>query len=369
MYDDPDFKPTPAQTVMVHMVFAIMFFQYAARNYENAEQQANLNAQSNLHYHYSLGFYHQLVSSHGLEDLQALTLICAHLRNFPKPGASWMVTNTTLTLAVELGLHRSAKRWAQALPQTNALEIEMRKRVFWSLLAIHVTLSGKLGRPMPMGLQDFDVELPDAVDDDLLSEDSTGESKEGKCAFRVGIEGFKVTLLYLELFSTLYAARRNPSIYLDTVNRLEAKILRWRDQWPMELRQDPIKKNQEIRVFALYSELYALEFRILLRHPAVSMTSSPEFNAESLNICLNSAREMLKIVKVIRHYKSLDTTWYSGAVLLMAITITLYAQWQRRSQITAVDIANLREEMTEWADIMAEVSVSLGKTLDPSVMA
>jgi hypothetical protein len=120
------------------MVFATMFFQYAVRNPEATSQQAAMNHQSNLHYHYSLGMFYQLSCSHTVQDVQALALICGHLRNFPKPGASWMLTQTTLALAIELGLHRSAKRWAaEAMP--NPLDVEMRKRIFWSIMMIHGT--------------------------------------------------------------------------------------------------------------------------------------------------------------------------------------------------------------------------------------
>ncbi|KAI9850023.1 MAG: hypothetical protein M1838_006196 [Thelocarpon superellum] len=360
IYDEPDFHPTPAQTVVVHMMFATMFFQYAARNWENAEQQTELNARSNLHYHYSVGFFHQLSAGHTLPDVQALTMICSHLRNFPKPGASWIVANIAMSLAVELGLHRSAKRWVQLDPQKDVLEVEMRKRVFWAILLIHVTLSGKLGRPMPLRLEDFDVELPEPVDDELLSEAGIDTSTPSKCIFRIGIEAFKVVPLFMEMYSSLYAVRRHPPTYIETVNRLETKLKRWRDQWPTELMQDSAENEQEGRLFSLYIQMWALEFRLLLRHPSISLTSNPEFNHASLEICVDAARQMLQMVTQIQKYKSLDTTWYNGAVYLMAITTTLFAQWEKRNEITAVDLSNLREEMDQWLSIMGDVGGLLG---------
>ncbi|KAH0543578.1 hypothetical protein FGG08_002139 [Glutinoglossum americanum] len=359
VYDDADFRPSPAETVMVHMVFAIMCFQYAARNWENSQQQAELNILSNHHYHYSLGFFYQLVNSHTLQDLQALALICTHLRNFPKPGASWMAVHLTMSLAIELGLHRSSKRWVQRSAQKNTLEVEMRKRVFYSILAIHVTLSGKLGRPMALQPEDLDVELPEPVDDELLSEAGIDTSKPGKCSFSPGMEAFKVLPAFMELFSTIYAVSRRQSSYVDTVNRLEGKIQRWRDQWPKDM-QDTVSGEQEGRVFALYLQVWYLEFRILLRHPSVSLSPSAEFNRESLNICVDSSRKMLYVVRQLQEYKSLDTTWYTGAVYLMAITTALFAQWEKRSETTTEELAKLKEEMDLWLDIMGDVGGLLG---------
>ena len=273
-----------------------------------------------------------------------------------------MAVNLTMTLAIELGLHRSPKRWVQRSAQKNVLEVEMRKRVFYSILAIHVTLSGKLGRPMALQPEDWDVELPEAVDDDLLSEAGIDRSKNGKCGFLPGIEAFKVLPSFMELFSNIYAVSRRQSSYIESVNRLEGKIQRWRDQWPKVL-QDSSSGAQEDRVFALYLQMWYLEFRILLRHPSVSLSPSPDFNKESLNVCVESSRKMLYIVRQLQEYKSLDTTWYTGAVYLMAITTALFAQWEKRNESTAEELAKLKEEMDLWLDIMGDVGGLLGRSL------
>ena len=357
---------------MVHMVFAIMFFQYAARNWDQPDQ-ARLNRKSNDHYHFALGYYSQLMASRTLQDLQAMALLCIHLRSFPKPGASWMVTNTAFTLAIELGLHRSATRWVQTTtPHNNALEIEMRKRVFYTILSIHVTLSGKLGRPMPIRLTDFDVELPEPVDDELLSEHGIDRTRPGRCSFLIGIEAFKATTIFLELFTNLYAVRRDPVRYIGNVTKLETQINDWRANWPIELVEPAVAAaaaaaaddadgdEREQRLFGLYLDLWVHEFRLLLRHPSISLTTLSVFNKENLSVCVESAHAMLQTLKVVRQYKSLDTTWYNGAVYLMAITTTLYAAWHRRHEMNAAELNGLHDEMAEWADIMGEIGAQMG---------
>jgi hypothetical protein len=360
MYDDPSFVPTTAEVVMVHMVFAIMFFQYAARNWEDPVQQASLTHQSNMHYHYSLSKFYQLSCSHTVQDVQALTLICVHLRNFPKPGASWILTQTTMALAVELGLHRSAKRWA---PDTipNPLDVEMRKRTFWALLAIHVTLSGKLGRPMVFRYEDFDVEIPEPLDDELLSESGLDTSRPGKCLHEIGLHAMRILPLYMELYNTIYAVRRKSDTYVATINSLESKLRVWKENLPADLMKGEAGQNeQEGRVFALYAQMWILEFRLLLRHPSVSSTTDAAFNAESMRICVESSRQMLGVVMQLQKFKSLDTTWYNSAVYVMAITTTLFAQWDKRGETSAADLAALREEMDKWLDIMGDVGALLG---------
>lgn len=360
MYDEPNFRPTTAETVMVHVVFAIMFFQYAVRNWEDSAQHAHLNQQSNMHYHYALGMYYQLVCSHTVQDVQALTLMCSHLRNFPKPGASWILTQITLSLAIEMGLHRSIKRWApESTP--SLLDIEIRKRTFWAVLGIHVTLCGKLGRPMALKLEDFDVEIPDAIDDDQLSEAGLATPPSGRCYHKIGLQVIKLIPLYMEMYSTIYAVRRNPEAYIATVSSLEGKLRDWKDGLPPEFVIGQVgQDSQEGRMFALYAQAWVLEFRLLLRHPSVSMTTDASFNAESMRICIETSRQMLSNVRQIQKLKSLDTTWYGSAAYVLAITTTLFGQWEKRNETSAADLAALREEMDLWLDIMGDVGAYLG---------
>lgn len=364
MYDEPNFRPTPAELVNVHMVFAIMFFQYATRNWEDAEEQANLNSQSNLHYHYCLGLFYQLACSHTPQDVQALALICLHLRNFPKPGASWIVARMAMTLALELGFHRSQKRWAPESNTLSELDLEMRRRTFWMILTVNVTLSGKLGRPMPLRNEDYDVELPSPIDDDYIPGEGVEPPHPIKCNHEIGIVAFKIIPLYLELYSTIYSISRRPDTYIATVNRLEAKIRAWKDELPLELVNGEMGHNeQEGRVFALYAQSWAQEFRLLLRHPSVSMTTDPDFNAESMRICVESSRQMLRVVHQLQKYKSLDTTWYNTSVYVMALTTTLFSQWEKRHTISPADLAALKEEMDLWLSIMGDIGSLLGKLL------
>ncbi|KAK0104418.1 hypothetical protein ONS95_004711 [Cadophora gregata] len=357
-YDDPTFRPTTAETVMVHMVFAIMLFQFSVRNNDDMRVKNDYNVKSNMHYHYSLNKFYELSCSHTVQDVQAMTLICLHLRNFPKPGASWILTQNTMSLAIELGLHLSAKRWVvEARP--NLLDIEMRKRTFWVILAIQVTLSGKLGRPMSLRYEDYDVEFPEVMDDDLLSEDGLDTSRPGNCTHEIGLVAMRILPLYMELYSNIYAVRRYPDSYITTVKSLEARVQSWRDNLPPHLQLTKETAGTENRPFALYAEMWYLEFRLLLRHPSVEMTDDKAFKAEGMRACDDCARQMLSCVMELQQYNTLDTTWYNAAVYVMAITTTLFATHDKKST-TSAEIAALRADMDKWLNIMGDVGRLLG---------
>ena len=350
---------------MVHMVFAITMFQYAARTDPN--QAIHLNMQSNLHYHYSLGKFYELSCSHTVQDVQAMAMICSHLRNFNKPDCAWMLSSHTMTLCKELGLHRQAKI-SDPQGTLNPYDIEIRKRVFWSVFTLNVGLSGKLGRPIPIRFDDFDIEIPEPMDDDNIDECGLPlEQRSGRCVHRIGIENYKLYAHYCEMFMTIHAVRRHPETYVSTIADLTAKIQAWKDAWPPEVRDSRLAGN---KVFPLYLELWDLEFKMLLRHPAVSMTLDHAYNAESIEICKDAARQILTIVRQLKSFHSLDTTWYNAAVFVVAMTTMLFSVWEKREKtgrVTPEDVHGVRQEMNEWLGIMGDIGTLLG-SFNPAII-
>ncbi|KAM7202240.1 transcriptional activator protein acu-15 [Rhypophila sp. PSN 637] len=355
IYDDPSFKPSVPEQVIVHMVFATIYFQYGIRNREEPEKHAKLNDLSNKHYHYSLGKFFDLAVSRSVTAAQALAMLVAHTRNFPKPGCSSTIAQFSLYKAIELGLHRAVKVPGGG---TN-LDNEVRKRVWWAILGVLVTLNGRLGRPMPITLDEFDVEFPIAIPDECLGEEGVVDSsKVGHCNYQIGLMGFRTVPLYIEMYRNIYGVRRDPTKYVDVVRELEEGVQAIYDSLPVEL--NPEACNLSEKVFALYAQAFRLEFAICLRHPSVCMTTDPKFCADNTRVCEESAQKLLKIVGELLRMKSLDTTWYQLAVYVAAIFSTLVAQWERRSTISAHQLNTLRAEMMLWLEVIGEIGRLLG---------
>ncbi|KAK4552927.1 hypothetical protein LTR86_010059 [Recurvomyces mirabilis] len=352
-----NYQPTPAETVMVHMMLTIMYFQYSARN-----ESAETRQMSFEHYHYSLSFIPQLLMSHRLEDLQALALICAQLRNQPRPGASWMFTNTVLGVAIEAGLHRSTKAWPNNTSTLDPHTTEMRKRIFWTLMLFHINASGNYGRPMPLRFEDFDIEIPEPVYDCLPEEEHTTREWK-KCSFRAGIEGFKLLKILLGVYHTIYAVNPPPDAqYEATVRQLAQDLDVFLAQLPPELTTGP-QSIEEDRTFALYLELSAAEYQLLLHHPALCRSSAPQVYSRNLDVCLDASNSILVVALKLKQLKSLDTTLYYATDFIAAICTTIFAFNERKNALQAGDVQRLRQDMDSWLDVLAQVGQMLGTGL------
>ncbi|KAI0158294.1 hypothetical protein GGR57DRAFT_42818 [Xylariaceae sp. FL1272] len=357
IYDDPSFNPTAADTVTIHMVFAAIYLQYGIRGREQPEQRAHLNDLSNKHYHYALSKLYEVDSLRTLEAVQALSMLCTHTMRFPKPDSSSILASHALTMAVELGYHRA---WKKPGEGTN-LENELRKRVFWTILSTTIVLRGRMGKPMPIRLEDIDVEFPEMIPDELLTKDGVDTTRQGRCPFEIGVVSAKLSTLYLEMYANIYCARKDPKRYLAVVEGLEAQLQSWRDHLPDGLKiKETGSAESETRMSAIYADWSALEFRLCLRHPSVAVTDDPEMIANNTKICEETAKGMLNSVRKLYKLKCLDTTWYCNAVYVAAIFSDLVGHWERRHATTVAEVQALREDMEVWLVVLAETGSLMG---------
>ncbi|EMR68157.1 putative transcription factor protein [Eutypa lata UCREL1] len=361
LYDDPSFVPTPAETVMVHMVYASIYLQYGIRQ-EQPDQKARLHGMSNNHYHFALSKFFDLATSRTVPDLQALTMIALHTSRFPKTDCSHMLTSYAIGMATELNLHRAFKKAGEG---TN-LENEMRKRIWWCLTSTAIVNSGRMGRPMPLRLEECDVDFPEPIADELLMRDGVDTTRSLKCPYEAGVAAHKISALYLEMYSNIYAARRDPKRYLPVIDALEEQLQIWKDTLPESLKLDDVDRvEHEGHMFALYMRFLANEFRLCLRHPSLTLGADPKMIAENAKICEATAKDMLKTLHSLYRLKCLDTTWYCLAVYIASIFTSLAAHWNRRYECTAAEVQTLREDMGIWLLILTETGNLMGCGISP----
>ncbi|KAF2993586.1 hypothetical protein E8E13_000514 [Curvularia kusanoi] len=349
--NDPNFTPSAPENVMVHMMLATIKYQIAARN----SQQSSLMDESHAHYMYAASLYREVIlGRHELADVQALAMISHHLRNFPKPGAAWIFTSLTYQFSLERGLHRSVKNWPESGKKFTELEIEMRKRIFWTIHALTMNLAGKLGRPMPISNDEMDVEFPEPLNDCLPGEEAT-LSPFHQCSFQVGIQIAKYTVWELDLYKTIYAVRSSQRSYMGSLQRLEAGIRKWKEELPYELR-DASRAEPDDHIFALYLEYWYQEFQLLLHHPSVCRSADLTILSSNLDKCAEASQKMLHNCVEMMHKKSLDIVWINTVVYIAALFTTLYSSSRRKDSLTPVDMTRLKSDMATWLSILGECS-------------
>ncbi|KAF7506911.1 hypothetical protein GJ744_011152 [Endocarpon pusillum] len=343
-YDHPgSFDDRPAEVVMIMVVLAIFAYQMATRNPQMRQEKL---AESNRLYHYALSFYPELLLGDSLADMQALALFLVHARNLPKPGNSWSLSSMILARAIELGYHRSSNKIVLPPNQRNMLAIELRKRVFWSILGIQVTIAVKMGRPMAISPKDMDVELPQAILDSEIT-DQGFLPRSGNCDFWGHIFLSKKLPLLMDLYENVILVRKSAAEYHQDIGDLDAQITKWRHDWDVETASQT--KNGSFKIATHLIGIWYAEFRIILHHPRLCTSQLAEVHEKNLDICLEASRSMLgDVMSLILDFKGPDFTWHfvSGYVLAMGMAMHVYGK--RREHQTAETLSKMKRELQQW---------------------
>lgn len=350
---EPGFVPTPAQAVQVHMVLSIIYYQIGTRNWEKPSERDTFVDLSNKHYHAALSKVPHLQMEPSFESVQAMTLICAHARSFPKPGAALHMSHLTLNMATDIGLHRTPYL---ASDKTTNLIYEMRKRVWWAIMVVVVTMCGRLGQPMPISSAEFDCPFPEAIPEECLLEDRVDMSLQKEpCHYVVGLAGYRVALLYLEMYQNLFAAKFDAAHYHDIIEALESKLDAWREWLPNEIRVGvPGPAEEDGKVSATYAHLFGLEFRLIMRHPAVYEAASEDIKNSNIKICRELSREILRYTMRLRDLKSLDTAFYQVSNYLLCLMTVLSAVHKERHKLSSQEYTEFKQEVEGWLSILQE---------------
>jgi Fungal specific transcription factor domain len=332
---------------MIMVVLAIFTYQMAIRNPTMREEKL---AESNRLYHYSLSFYPELILGDSLANMQALALILVHARNLPKPGNSWSLSSMVLARAIELDYHRSSDKIVFPADQRNALAIELRKRVFWSILGIQVTIAVKMGRPMAISPNDMDVELPHAILDSDLTDQGV-LARSGTCDFWGHIFLSKKLPLLINLYENVILVRKSDIEYHRDLDGLDAQIIKWRRDWDHETANQT--KNGSYRIATHLVDVWYTEFRIILHHPRLCTSEVADVREKNLDVCLDASRIMLRnVMSMIRDFKGPDFTWHFVSGYVLALGMAMHVYNKRREHFDAETLNKMKVELQEWLFVM-----------------
>ncbi len=178
-----DRNAAPTQTAVLFMVFAIAQ-EHLSHNSSATEAETRFviplldrsssyrSGEMMLREAYSVRYFeaanHQLSKEQGtvrLASIQVRLCQCLWFLSQSRINHCWSLFGTIARLIFALGLHRNRHAYSNSMTQ---IEIECRRRTFWSAYSLDNYLSMALGRPRTFNDKDIDQELPSCVDDDEI---------------------------------------------------------------------------------------------------------------------------------------------------------------------------------------------------------
>ena len=328
---------------------------------ENRDLGESIVSEAMAHYHLTLNYWKEMLSSRTVADVQALTMTCVFVRWLASPENAWSVTNTVFSVLIDRRYNvRSAKPYDHSSSKEEILEQELQKRLFYAVLSLLVKLNGRIGRPMPVKREDYDVEYPELLNDDLeKAEPGHGPQQ---CNFYMTTPMAQEAELLLEMYSTVFAL--NPTIdYEQGVTKLEQKIETFRRGLPAIINSEALADGTLIGMMnanALWLQYSSHDIQIKLHHPALCRSRKPEIISRNLDICMQSSHKLLETLVKLWEVRSKDATWAVITDAAAAIFTLLYALWERRDRTTLADWSELKAVTETAVPVISEIATMFG---------
>ncbi|MCJ1438641.1 hypothetical protein MMC27_008031 [Xylographa pallens] len=169
---------TPANEALLFSIY------YAAvTSMEEADIMTDFGCtKADLDLKYRLGLEHALVKANFLEIpdivlVQAFTIFLFLVRRHDSPKFVWMMTGLLIRMAHALGLHRDGSHFDHLTPY----EVEIRRRVWWSVCILDVQASEDQGMELTITRGSFDTKLPLNINDTDIEPETEQTPMERQC--------------------------------------------------------------------------------------------------------------------------------------------------------------------------------------------
>ena len=183
-----------------------------------------------------------------LISIQAVIYMILFLQSSAKLSQCYAYVGVALRSALRMGLHRSHRSFARTF---NPIEVETRKRVFWTVRKMDIYIGAMLGLPQTLSEEDIDQDLPVEVDDEYITETGILPMPEGTTALTVAFNAhLKLVHLLSKIVRNVYPIRakdaqnsqdKSYTVPFSVIRDIEKDLETWKSNLPAGL--DPCNNS------------------------------------------------------------------------------------------------------------------------------
>lgn len=188
----------------------------------------------------ALPFLEKAIKPMNLGTLQCFSLMAQYSLLTPTRTAAYWVVGLAARLCQELGIteENTIAPIHNGKPRFNALEVDMRRRLFWIITSLEFGLAHSLGRPSTFGtsFDHVDVKFFEPVDDQYITASGVVPGCPQSLKKRIAIHFFKMRLLQAEIRRILYLNKQDkPTSDEDAwFKEMQKKLTDWLQSCPKQ---------------------------------------------------------------------------------------------------------------------------------------
>ncbi|KAL5428579.1 hypothetical protein PMIN04_000725 [Paraphaeosphaeria minitans] len=267
----------------------------------------------------ALKYFEQAIKPMNLKTLQCFALIAGYSLLTPTRTAVYYIVGLGVRLCQALGLHEEKTiTIGPGGRPANPLEVDMRRRVFWSILTMDYGLSHSLGRPSHFATrrEHIDVNFCELVDDPFITKEGIRQAPQPSLKKWIAIHFYKMRLLQLEMRRKLYLRKRSdPKDDQDPwFTEMQKKIEAWRDTSP---EMDAGSGLNKVWFVGRYNTMVCLLYR-----PSPQI---PRPSARAAVLCYDACQYNIYMTQKQIQTQSVDITWIFTQAIFMAVNVMLWS--------------------------------------------
>lgn len=283
-------------------------------------------------------------------SIQTIIMMIIYLQCSARLSTCYSYVGIALRSALKEGLHRNLLIFQNTKRKLDPIEIDTRKRLFYTIYKMDIYINSLLGLPKSVDEDEFDQSLPEDLDDENITREGfnygaqQGKLSSSGCANH----HTRLMLIISHVVRDLYPikvkkespdAQVSPDVIHNKVTSLEMELKNWLDSLPKELKPtDPSEPDSTRRIperFVLanyYLHLAFLNCQIMLYRPFIHFIShgneyqlsDPRSLIRGRN-CIKIARLVVKLAnKMIDQNLLAGTYWFSMYTIFFSIACLIY---------------------------------------------
>ncbi|SCU84692.1 LAMI_0C08504g1_1 [Lachancea mirantina] len=308
-----------------------------------------------------------ITNARDLNSIQAMVMLFIFLQCSARLSTCYTYIGVAMRNALREGMHRNLSAEGHGF---TLIEIEMRKRLFYTIYKMDVYVNTMLGLPRSISQRDFDQALPLEIADEYITETAVYPERQGDELSSAGIANHHTKLIMIldNIVAELYPVKKtNNLISHEVVTKLELKLRQWLNKLPPELipgiKDVPPKYERANGLL----HLSFLQVQVILYRPFIHYLCAPSVqNTDSLSIlrarnCISVARTVVKLAHEMIEKKTLaGSYWFSIYTIFFSVAGLIYYV----HEVTPTDAASTREyeEVLQDAELGKRVLLQLKDT-------
>lgn len=286
------------------------------------------------HYNRAITRFSAVLTRGGIPSLQAVLLICQYRMgssSFDTSASLWHLIGVAARMCFELGLHKKStfgnlENDDQDLtkrPRSEQEIIEIKRRCFWSVLAMDRVASFVLGRPLAIQLEDVDTDLP-YVDTTKLSDprgfSSSNEDFDSpkwhlKTLIFVHIVRYRIICgkILTSLHRDTKSTRESSGSYETIRNELAMDLESWHDdtaRLPLTTAESSTPELQSASSFTSkeWHELIYHNGILMLFRPSRCLSDAGQ-NSTTLQHIFHSSQQSINLYAFLHRSRKINYSW------------------------------------------------------------